>query len=174
MKPGKGGAFVRTTLKNLRTGAVVDKTFRAGEKVEQAHRRQARDAVPVPRRRRLRLHGQRHLRPAHACRRSPSATAAGYIVDGSTVQSSQMHGDEIVGTDSSRRRSSSPSPRPSRASQGDRVSGATKPATLETGAVVQVPLFVNVGDRIKVDTRSASTSRRRSAVLLLYLWPFFT
>jgi elongation factor P len=80
------------------------------------------------------------------------ADAASYIVDGSTVVL-QMYGDEIVGSDL-------PSAVELNVSetepgvQGDRVSGARKPATLETGLVVQVPLFVNIGDRIKVDTRT--------------------
>ena len=64
VKPGKGGAFVRTKLKNVRNGAVLDRTFRADEKVKTRGHRQARDAVPLPRGHRLRLHGQRDLRPA--------------------------------------------------------------------------------------------------------------
>ncbi|MEZ5261456.1 MAG: hypothetical protein R2755_06690 [Acidimicrobiales bacterium] len=61
VKPGKGGAFVRTTLKNVRTGQVVDRTFRRRE-VRPRRDGQARDAVPLPRRRRLRVHGQLDLR----------------------------------------------------------------------------------------------------------------
>src|SRR6266705_1880129 len=83
VKPGKGGAFVRTKLKNLDSGAVVDRTFRAGEKMPRVH----------------------------------TETEPGV--------------------------------------KGDTVSNVTKPATLETGAVVQVPLFVNPGERIKVDPREA-------------------
>jgi elongation factor P len=85
------------------------------------------------------------------------ATALGaavkYIVDGSTVLL-QVYKDEIIGTDlpaAVELAVSDTDP----GIQGDRVSGARKPATLETGLVVQVPLFVNPGDRIKVDTRSA-------------------
>ena len=59
VKPGKGGAFVRTKLRNLRTKAVIERTFRADEQRRAGDDRQAGDAVPLPRRRRLRLHGQR-------------------------------------------------------------------------------------------------------------------
>ena len=152
VKPGKGGAFVRTTLKNLRNGAVVDRTFRAGEKVDQAmiDKREMqflyRDGDG------LRLHGQRqsyeqlHVGPAAL------GAAASYIVDGSTVVL-QMYGTEIVGTElpaAVELTVTETEP----GVQGDRVSGARKPATLQTGLVMQVPLFVNVGDRLKVDTRS--------------------
>ena len=151
VKPGKGGAFVRTTLKNVRTGAVLDKTFRAGEKVEQAVvekremnflYRDGDDFVFMDNT----TYDQLHVAPAAI------GDAANYIVDGSTVVL-QLYRDEIVGTDMSASveltvADTEPG------IQGDRVSGAKKPATLETGAVVQVPLFINVGDRVKVDTRS--------------------
>ena len=74
VKPGKGGAFVRTKLKNVRTGAVLERTFRAGEQRRAGHRRQARHAVPLPRRRRLRLHGQRPPTTRSTCRRPRWAT----------------------------------------------------------------------------------------------------
>jgi elongation factor P len=79
-------------------------------------------------------------------------SAASYIVDGSTVQL-QMWNSEIVGTElpaSVELTVAETEP----GVQGDRVSGARKPATLQTGLVVQVPLFVNEGDRLKIDTRS--------------------
>jgi len=151
VKPGKGGAFVRTTLKNVRTGAVLDKTFRAAEKVEQAMvekremqflYRDAGDFVFMDNS----SYDQIHVTPAAI------GSAANYIVDGTTVVL-QMYRDEIIGTDmaaSVELAVAETEP----GLQGDRVSGAKKPATLETGAVVQVPLFINVGDRVKVDTRS--------------------
>jgi len=151
VKPGKGGAFVRTTLKNVRTGAVLDKTFRAAEKVEQAVvekremnflYRDGEDFVFMDNT----TYDQMHVAPGAI------GDAAKYIVDGSTVVL-QLYKGEIVGTDMAAAveltiADTEPG------IQGDRVSGAKKPATLETGAVVQVPLFINVGDRIKVDTRS--------------------
>ena len=151
VKPGKGGAFVRTTLRNMRNGAQADRTFRADEKLDQAIidkrdmqflYRDGDDYVFMDNE----SYDQLHVTP------SALADASSYIVDGSSV-TLQMYGDEIVGSDL-----------PAAVElnvtvtepgvQGDRVSGARKPATLETGLVLQVPLFVNPGDRIKVDTRS--------------------
>ena len=151
VKPGKGGAFVRTTLRNMRNGAQVDRTFRADEKLEQAiiDKREmqflykdGRDLVFMDNA----SYDQLHVAP------DALGDASGYIVDGSTVVL-QMFGDEIVGSDlpaAVELNVAETEP----GVQGDRVSGAKKPATLETGLVVQVPLFVNPGDRIKVDTRS--------------------
>jgi elongation factor P len=152
VKPGKGGAFVRTTLRNTRTGAQMDRTFRADEKVEQAMidkremqflYRDSGDFVFMDNE----SYDQLHVPPAAL------GDASSYIVDGSTVVL-QMFGEEIVGSDlpaAVELAVAETEP----GVQGDRVSGARKPATLETGLVVQVPLFVNPGDRIKVDTRSA-------------------
>jgi elongation factor P len=151
VKPGKGGAFVRTTLRNMRNGAQLDRTFRADEKLEQAiiDKREmqflykdGRDLVFMDNT----SYDQMHVDP------DSLGDASSYIVDGSTVVL-QMFGDEIVGSDlpaAVELTVSETEP----GVQGDRVSGAKKPATLETGVVVQVPLFVNPGDRIKVDTRS--------------------
>ena len=75
VKPGKGGAFVRTTLKNVLSGKVVDKTFNAGLKVETANVDKRSMTVPVQGRHRLRLHGRRHLRPDPRARPRPSAAA---------------------------------------------------------------------------------------------------
>ena len=151
VKPGKGGAFVRTTLRNTRTGAQIDRTFRADEKLEQAVidkremqylYRDADDFVFMDNE----SYEQLHVAPASL------GDASSYIVDGSTVVL-QMYGTEIVGSDlpaAVELNVAETEP----GVQGDRVSGARKPAKLETGLVVQVPLFVNPGDRIKVDTRS--------------------
>jgi elongation factor P len=151
VKPGKGGAFVRTRLKNFRTGAVLDRTFRADEKVPlavidkremQLLYRENTDLVfmdnetyeqmPVP--------------------ESSLGEATQYVKEGDTVVL-PMYKGEIVGVDlpaAVELAVTDTEP----GVQGDRVSGARKPATLETGLVVQVPLFVEVGDRVKVDTRS--------------------
>ena len=151
VKPGKGGAFVRTTLRNVRTGASLDKTFRAGEKVEQAmiDRRTMQylyndgtDYVFMD----SESYEQLNVPPASL------GSAVDYLreTDSAVLQ---MYGDEIVGVDLPAAvelvvAETEPGV------QGDRVSGARKPATLETGKVLQVPLFVNVGDKLKVDTRS--------------------
>jgi elongation factor P len=152
VKPGKGPAFVRTTLRNARTGAQLDRTFRSDERVEQAVvekkemqflYRDAADYVFMDNG----TYEQLHVGPAAL------GDATNYIVDGSTMVL-QFYKDEIIGTDlpaAVELKVSNTEP----GIQGDRVSGARKPATLETGLVVQVPLFVNPGDRIKVDTRSA-------------------
>ena len=151
VKPGKGGAFVRTTLKNVRTGAVVDRTFRAAEKVEQARLdkremqylyRSGDDYVFMDNQ----SYDQLTVPPAAL------GDSAGYLIEGMSAIL-QMWNDEIVGTElpaSVELVVADTEP----GVQGDRVSGARKPATLETGKVIQVPLFVNVGDKLKVDTRS--------------------
>ncbi|HEX6165564.1 MAG TPA: elongation factor P [Acidimicrobiales bacterium] len=151
VKPGKGPAFVRTKLRNVRSGGVLDKTFRADERVEQAVvdkrgmqflYRDGGDYVFMD----STSYEQTHVGPAAL------GDAANYIVDGSTLVL-QFYGDEIVGIDlpaAVELTITETEP----GIQGDRVSGARKPATLETGLVVQVPLFVNKGERIKVDTRS--------------------
>jgi elongation factor P len=151
VKPGKGGAFVRTTLRNARTGQVLERTFRAAERVEQAVidkremsylYKEGDDLVFMD----TASYEQMHVSPKSL------GPAAGYLIENSTAIL-QLYKDEIVGVDlpaSVELAVAQTEP----GIQGDRVSGARKPATLETGKVVQVPLFVNPGDRIKVDTRS--------------------
>ena len=151
VKPGKGGAFVRTTLKNVRNGAVVDRTFRAGEKVERA-------IIDKREMQFLYREGDDYVFMDNASYDQISVTSdslgdsANYLIEGNAAVL-QMYGDEIVGVDlPAAVELSIAETEPG--IQGDRVSGARKPATLETGLIVQVPLFVNPGDRIKVDTRS--------------------
>ena len=151
VKPGKGGAFVRTKLKNVRTGAVIERTFRADERVEQAIvekrdmqylYRDGTDYVFMD----TVSYDQIHVSPAAL------GDAIHYLTDGS-VAVLQMYGQEIVGVDlpaAVELTVAETEP----GVQGDRVSGARKPATLETGLVLQVPLFVNPGERVKVDTRT--------------------
>jgi elongation factor P len=152
VKPGKGPAFVRTTLRNARTGGQLDKTFRSDERVERAVvdkremqflYRDGGDYVFMDNG----TYEQLHVGPATL------GDATRYIVDGSTVVL-QFYKDEIIGTDLPAAVELTVT-KTEPGIQGDRVSGARKPATLETGLVVQVPLFVNPGARIKVDTRSA-------------------
>jgi elongation factor P len=152
VKPGKGPAFVRTTLRNVRTGNVLDKTFRADERVERANvdkremqylYRDGDDYVFMDNG----TYEQLHVGPPAL------GDAVNYIIDGSTM-TLQFCKDEIIGTDLPAAVELSVA-ETEPGIQGDRVSGARKPAKLETGLVVQVPLFVNTGDRIKVDTRSA-------------------
>ena len=151
VKPGKGGAFVRTKLKNVRTGAVIERTYRADEKLEQAIidkrdmqflYRDGADYVFMD----TSTYEQLQVPP------SALGDAANYLKesDGAILQ---LYADEIVGVDlPAAVELKVPDTEPG--VQGDRVSGARKPATLETGLVVQVPLFVNTGEMIKVDTRT--------------------
>jgi elongation factor P len=151
VKPGKGGAFVRTTLRNARTGAVIDRTFRAAERVEQAILEKKdmqflyadgddyvfMDTV---------TYDQLNVPP------SALGGAAQYLVPQANANLAMYQG-EIVSVDipaSVELTVAETEP----GIQGDRVSGARKPATLETGKVIQVPLFVNTGDRVRVDTRT--------------------
>lgn len=151
VKPGKGHAFVRTTLRNVRTGSVVDKTFRAGEKVERAIidkrsmqfvYRDGADYVLMD----DQTYDQIQVTPMTL------GDATNYMVEqGATMI--LMYGDEVIGVElpaSVELLITETEP----GLQGDRVSGARKPATLETGLVLQVPLFIENAERIKVDTRS--------------------
>ena len=150
VKPGKGGAFVRTTLKNVLTGKVVDRTFNAGMKVETANvdkramtflyregnefvfmDADTYDQIPIP--------------------AATVGDAANYLLDNAEAVVAVHDGTPlfielptsveliISHTDPGL--------------QGDRSTGGTKPATLETGGTIQVPLFVTTGEKVKVDTR---------------------
>jgi len=151
VKPGKGGAFVRTKLKNVRSGAVLDRTFRADEKVKlavidkrdmQFLYREGPDYVFMDNE----TYDQLHVAAGNV------GNAANFLKEGDSAVL-PTYQDEVIGVElpaSVELVVSETEP----GIQGDRVSGARKPATLETGFVVQVPLFVNVGDKVKVDTRS--------------------
>jgi elongation factor P len=150
VKPGKGGAFVRTKVKNLETGSVVDRTFRAGEKFPRVH-------TEVKSVQYLYEDGnEAHFMDSEsyeqfAVPRSEIEDELTFMQPNATVQVLAVNGKpssvqlpasvELTVTDTEP------------GVKGDTVSNVTKPATLETGAVVQVPLFVNVGDRLKVDPR---------------------
>lgn len=157
VKPGKGGAFVRSTLRNWRTGAVVDRTFRAGEKMENAFI-EKRDKQYLYRDGDGYAVMDNETFEQMTVPATSMGDAANYITEGSVV-TFQMYGDEIIGTDlpaSVELTIVETEP----GVQGDRVSGARKPATLETGLVVQVPLFVEQGERVKVDTRTGEYQTR--------------
>lgn len=151
VKPGKGGAFVRTKLKNVLSGKVVDKTFNAGTKV---------DFETVDRRNMQYLYhdGQDFVFMDPDSFNQITIPAAivgdaeGFMLENSTVMVATHDGNplfielpasvvlEITYTEPGL--------------QGDRSTGGTKPATLETGREIQVPLFLEIGTRVKVDTRS--------------------
>jgi elongation factor P len=153
VKPGKGGAFVRTTLKNVKTGKVVDKTFNAGVKVEVAtvDKREmtylyqdSGDYVFMD----SDTYDQIHV-PAEAVGDMTNyllenMTAVVQVHDGIPLSVELPASVELLisHTDPGL--------------QGDRSTGGTKPAELETGATIQVPLFVTTGERVKVDTRTGA------------------
>jgi elongation factor P len=151
VKPGKGGAFVRTKLRNARTGAVLERTFNAGVRVEQAILdkkdmsflyRDGDDYVFMD----TVTYDQMLVNP------TALGDAADYLVEGAVANLAMYQGDivsvEIPASVELDITETEPGV------QGDRVSGARKPATLQTGKVIQVPLFVNIGDRVRVDTRT--------------------
>ena len=157
VKPGKGGAFVRSTLRNVRSGAVVDRTFRAGEKVESAFI-EKRDKQYLYRDGEGFAVMDNETFEQITVSAEAMSEAANFITEGSSV-TFLMYGDEIIGTDlpaSVELTIVETEP----GVQGDRVSGARKPATLETGLVIQVPLFVEQDSRVKVDTRSGEYQTR--------------
>ncbi|HEY3241082.1 MAG TPA: elongation factor P [Acidimicrobiia bacterium] len=157
VKPGKGGAFVRTKLKNYRTGAVMERTYRADEKLTLA-------IIDKKEMQYLYRDGDDYtFMDADTYEQIPVAgselgDAVKYIKEGDTVILPTYQG-QVVGVDlpaSVVLEIAQTDP----GVQGDRVSGARKPATTETGLVVQVPLFVETGHKIKVDTRSGEYIER--------------
>jgi len=157
VKPGKGGAFVRTKLKGIDTGSVVDKTFRAGEKFERIRTEQKNmqylydsgdDVVFMDEA------TYEQLALPHAS----VEDALAFMQPSSSVQvlfvGGKPTGVELPGSVVLEVTETEPGVK------GDTVSNVTKPATLETGAVIQVPLFVNVGDRLKVDPRDGRYIQR--------------
>jgi elongation factor P len=157
VKPGKGGAFVRTKLRNVRTKAVVERTFRADEKVEQAVI-DKREMQYLYRDQGKYVFMDNESYDQMDVDGSSLVDAAPYLKEGDSAIL-QMYDGEIVGVDMPATVELTVA-ETEPGMQGDRVSGARKPATLETGLVVQVPLFVNSGDRIKVDTRTGEYNTR--------------
>jgi elongation factor P len=151
VKPGKGGAFVRTRLRNIDTGAVLEKTFRAGEKVEGI-KTESRLMTFLYADGDLHYFMDAETYEQVAISSGVLGEAVGYIVPNDEVSVLFADGEvvsveppvhvelEVVETDPGLK--------------GDTATGGSKPATLETGLVVQVPLFVNVGERVRVDTRT--------------------
>jgi len=151
VKPGKGGAFVRTKLKNMITGQVLEKTFRAGEKV----------ALPNIQEKEMQYLYQDK---GHYCFMDTATfdqvflTAEQlrgnrlFLKENNTIKA-LIYNDEVVDIElpnfvELEVIQTEPG------TKGNTVTGATKPATLESGGVIQVPLFVNIGDTVRIDTRT--------------------
>jgi elongation factor P len=159
VKPGKGGAFVRTKLRNLRTGRVVDQTFRAGERLDEAD-------VDDRRMQYLYQDGDSLVfMDTQSFDQIPFS--ADQVGDARRFLKENVEVDVLFWKD---RPLQIELPNFIEAAivrcdpglKGDTASGATKPATLETGAVLQVPLFVKEGDRIRVETRTGQNIERVS------------
>ncbi len=150
-KPGKGGAMIRTKLRGLLNGRVIDKTFRSGEKVEkpdlgttdmQYLYKEGSEYIFMD----MESYEQVHVSEENV------GEKGGFLKEADTVPVLLYKGEliDIELPSSVYLVVSHTEP----GVQGDRVSNATKPATLETGLLVQVPLFIDIGTRIKVDTRT--------------------
>ena len=159
VKPGKGGAFVRTKLKHMRLGRVIDNTFRAGEKVELVDFEEKRMQF-------LYKDDRYHFMDLDTYDQiSLSAEEVGeardFLKENTEVEILFIESSpvtvELPNFIEIRIAKTDPGIR------GDTASGGSKPATLETGAVIQVPLFLNEGDVVKVDTRSGDYLGRVAA-----------
>jgi elongation factor P len=157
LKLGRGSAQVRMKMRNVKTGTTVERTFQAGEKFRRAHL--DRKTVQYL----YREDGVYHFMDTQtfeqtAMNREQLGEVANYLKDGQTIelltyQDQPIGADlppsvelEVITTDPGLR--------------GDTATAGTKPATLETGLVIQVPLFVNEGDRVRVDTRTGQYLER--------------
>lgn len=153
VKPGKGAAFVRSKLRNLRTGAIQEKTFRAGEKVAKAQ-------IDNRRMQYLYANGDQHVFMDNESYDQIELPAASieyelkFLKENMEVQIMLYHGEtlgiELPNTVELEVTETEPG------IKGDTASGGTKPATLETGLIVQVPFFVNQGDRLIINSTDGS------------------
>ena len=151
VKPGKGAAFTRTKMKNLLTGGVIERNIRSGEKIEPQFLYKEGDAFVLMN---TSTYDQMHIQ------KEVVGEAADFMKDNTNVQVLLFNGRPIGITLPNfidlRIIKSDPAVR------GDTATNVTKPATLETGAVVQVPLFVNEGEVIRIDTRTGQYVERVS------------
>jgi elongation factor P len=153
VKPGKGSAFVRVKMRNVRTGSTVERTFNAGEKVNRAQLEgkevqflyQDADAYTF-----MDTSSYEQI----TLNRAALGDALNFLKESLTI-SLELYEGEVVGVElpnSVELEVTQTEP----GIKGDTAQGATKPATLETGYTVRVPLFVNIGDRLVIDTRSGN------------------
>jgi elongation factor P len=151
VKPGKGGAFVRTKLKNVLSGKVVDKTFNAGVKVEVANVDKREMQYSYPDGADFVFMDTETYDMLNVSRETVG-DVRNYLLENTLVTVALHDGDplyvELPAAVELTIQQTDPGV------QGDRSTGGTKPATLETGAEIKVPLFITTGERVKVDTRS--------------------
>jgi elongation factor P len=157
VKPGKGGAFMRTKLKNMKTGAVIDRTFRTDEKIPRADVEERKVQFLY------RAEDAYHFMDTanfdqFSMSEKQLGDASGFLKEGLVISILFHQGEpvdvslptfvelKVIETEPGAR--------------GDTVSGASKPAKLETGAVIQVPLFINVSDLLRIDTRTGAYVER--------------
>ncbi|HEX3033053.1 MAG TPA: elongation factor P [Bacillota bacterium] len=157
VKPGKGAAFVRTKLKNVRTGGVVERTFNAGEKLPKAH---------VERREMQYLYNDGEIfnfmdtetYEQTTLTRDQLGDGVKWLKDNMNIFVMTFQG-KTIGVDLPTFVELTVVETPP-GIKGDTSSGGSKPATVETGAVVQVPFFVEVGDVLQIDTRTSTYLKR--------------
>ncbi len=157
VKPGKGGAFVRTKIKNLMTGKVLDQTFRSGEKVKRP------DLVEREMQFLYREGDNFYLMDNEnyeqlALTAEQLGDAVLFLTENLNVKVLFFNQQPVTAEVPNSVELTVAQAEPGL--KGDTASGATKPATLETGAVIQVPLFINEGDRVRVDTRTGTYIER--------------
>ena len=151
VKPGKGGAFVRTKLRNARSGAVIERTYRSDERLEQAMI-DKRDMQYLYRDGDDYIFMDQSTFDQVPVSSKTLGDAANFLKETGKAML-MLHDEEIIGIElpaSVELEIAETEP----GIQGDRVSGARKAATLETGFVVQVPLFIGPGEMVKIDTRT--------------------
>ncbi|MEI6726949.1 MAG: elongation factor P [Actinomycetes bacterium] len=151
VKPGKGGAFVRTKVRNIATGAVLDRTFRAGEKFDRMHTQSRKLAYLYSTDDEIVLMDNESFEQVSI---SPTMAedALKWVVENMEVELMYLNGEpfEVAAPNFVELKITKSDP----GVQGNTAQGATKPATLESGATIQVPLFIEEGERVKVDTRT--------------------
>jgi len=157
VKPGKGGAFVRTKLKSLLSGSVLEKTFRSGEKVGKPNLEEKQMQYLYA------SDGEYHFMDTETFEQlflteDQLGNCQNYLQE-NIIVTMLLYNEKPIGVEpptfvNLKIAQTDPGVR------GDTASGGGKPATLETGAVVQVPLFLNIGDMIKVDTRTGEYIER--------------
>ncbi len=151
VKPGKGGAFVRTKVRNIATGAVLDKTFRSGEKFDRIHT-QSRSMTYL-----YSTDDEVVLMDPETFEQitvSPATASAAleWVVENQEVQLLSLNGEPASVEAPNHVELTITHTEPGL--RGDTAQGGTKPATLETGVIIQVPLFIEEGERVRVDTRT--------------------